>query len=192
VPLGQWVLREALRQLMQWRVASLPLRRVAVNVSVPQLRDEGFAKSVVAAVREFGMVPSFLDLEITESVFAGQSGPVRETVEKLHASGLRLALDDFGAGYSSLGYLSRFPVQKLKVDKVFIDDVGSGRVGEAVTRATIELGRALDVAVLAEGVEYDAQLTWLREHAVDEVQGDLIGPPVPPDEFVERFGYLVS
>lgn len=185
VPIGDWVLREACRQAAAWAAAGLEFGRMSVNVSAVQLRDPGFCKRVLAACAAVDWPPARLELELTESALLLDSDALRECFGALQAAGVALAVDDFGTGFSSLSYLSRFPVGRLKIDRSFVAELagreGAGRA-VAVTRAIIQLGKALRMLVLAEGVESDAHEVLLREYGCDEVQGYHYARPLPPHE----------
>ncbi len=185
VAIGEWVLREACRQAAAWRAAGLEFGRVSVNVSAVQLRDPGFAQRVLKACADAGWPVSRLELELTESALLLDTEPLWSCFAALQGAGVGLAVDDFGTGFSSLSYLSRFPVGRLKIDRSFIaglaDAGGSGRA-VAVTRAIIQLGKALRMQVLAEGVETEADEALLREYGCDEVQGYQYARPLAPRE----------
>ncbi|MCD9006879.1 EAL domain-containing protein [Luteimonas sp. XNQY3] len=187
VAIGEWVLREACRQAAAWHAAGLEFGRMSVNVSAVQLRDQGFAQRVLAACADAGWPVSRLELELTESALLLDTEPLRACFAALQDAGVALAVDDFGTGFSSLSYLSRFPVGRLKIDRSFIADLagsdGAGRA-VAVTRAIIQLGKALHMQVLAEGVESAADEQLLREYGCDEVQGYLYSRPLPPRDMV--------
>lgn len=185
VAIGEWVLREACRQAAAWDAAGLGFGRMSVNVSAVQLRDPGFAKRVRAACDDAGWPASRLELELTESALLLDTEPLWSCFAALQSAGVALAVDDFGTGFSSLSYLSRFPVGRLKIDRSFIADLaasdGAGRA-VAVTRAIIQLGKTLRMQVLAEGVESLADEQLLRDYGCDEVQGYLYSRPLPPRE----------
>jgi diguanylate cyclase (GGDEF)-like protein len=177
LPLGAWVLREACRQAAAWRKIGFVLR-VAVNVSPTQLRHPDGHAAVDEALRASELDPGLLELEITEGVLMETFEQEAESLlRRLAARGVRLAIDDFGTGYSSLAYLKRLPVHKIKVDRSFVRDIGSDPEDEAMVRAIIGLGHALGKQVMAEGVESEAQLAFLRELGCDEAQGFYIARP---------------
>jgi predicted signal transduction protein with EAL and GGDEF domain len=181
-PLGAWVLREACRQAKVWADAGRPLT-VAVNLSPAQLRHPDILEAIDRALTESGLDPGLLELEITETLLmeGGESGMHRH-VQALAARGIRLAIDDFGVGYSSLSYLKRLPVHKIKVDRSFVRDIGQDPEDEAVVRAIVTLGHALAKRIVAEGVETEAQMRFLRELGCDVIQGFLFGRPQPSEE----------
>ncbi|WP_394005133.1 EAL domain-containing protein [Luteimonas sp. WGS1318] len=187
VAIGEWVLREACRQAAAWDAAGLAFGRMSVNVSAVQLRDPGFAQRVLAACSATGWPPARLELEITESALLLDTDALWACFGVLQSACVGLAVDDFGTGFSSLSYLSRFPVGRLKIDRSFIAELAdadaNGRA-VAVTRAIIQLGTALRMRVLAEGVESDADEQLLRDYGCNEVQGYLYARPLPPRELV--------
>jgi diguanylate cyclase len=180
VPLGRMVLREACRQTQRWqRVHDAPLT-ITVNVSGRQLADPDFVREVSAALAATGLTPAALVLEMTESVLIDDSEGTLGRLAALKALGVRIAIDDFGTGYSSLAYLRRFPVDLLKIDKTFIDEVGSGTAESPLPRAILGLGGALGMAVVAEGVETASQWERLREMGCELGQGYFLARPMPP------------
>ncbi len=183
VSLGEWALREACTQCVAWRKAGLPPIPVAVNLSPVQFKRAGLTSTVTQVIEETGIEPGCLMLEITESVMMDKTASVTDQMQALHALGLRLAIDDFGSGYSSLAYLSRFPVDKLKIDGSFMDNVLDDADTAAIVKAIISLGQSLNLTVVAEGVENDDQLAFLRAQGCDEIQGDHFSPPLPADAF---------
>lgn len=186
VAIGDWVLREACRQAAAWTAAGLEFGRMSVNVSAVQLRDPTFAQRVLSACSDVGWPPARLELELTESALLLDTDALWACFAVLQDAGVALAMDDFGTGFSSLSYLSRFPVGRLKIDRSFISELGASDSGRAiaVTRAIIQLGQALRMQVLAEGVESGADEQLLREYGCDEVQGFLYSRPLPPREMV--------
>jgi diguanylate cyclase (GGDEF)-like protein/PAS domain S-box-containing protein len=176
-PLGEWVLREACRQAAAWHGVGL---KVAVNISVAQLRDPELLPTLRRAVATAGIAATSLELEVTESVFLDPSKDlVLEALHEIAGLGVSLAIDDFGTGYSSLGYLKHFPFHKVKIDGSFVRDIGRDRESTAIVAAVIALGHALDKQVTAECIESEPQLTFLAEHGCDQVQGYLLGRPQP-------------
>jgi diguanylate cyclase (GGDEF)-like protein len=172
VPLGEWALRKACTVAASWP----PGLRIAVNVSAMQIRSGTFARSVISALAFSGVPAERLELEITETVLMDESDTVLKTLRQLRDMGIRIALDDFGIGYSSLGYLRRFPVDKIKIDRSFIRDIDNPDTA-AIVRTVIGLGTQLGIIVTAEGVETEAQLEFLRKEGCIEAQGYLIGVP---------------
>jgi predicted signal transduction protein with EAL and GGDEF domain len=181
VPLGAWALREACRQAAAWRREGLDLT-VAVNVSPVQLRHPDLPGMVEEALVASGLAPERLELEVTEGLLVGTEAGVAERVAGLAARGVGLAIDDFGTGYSSLAYLKRLPARRIKVDRSFVRGIGAEPEGEAVVRAIVGLGHTLGKEVVAEGVETEAQLAFLRELGCDAAQGFLLAKPRPAGE----------
>ena len=177
VELGEWVLREACSQAVLWRQAGLPALPMSINVSPRQLRQPDLVQQVAAIVRETGMDPRLLELEITESALMDNTSRAEAMLMELRALGIRIAIDDFGTGYSSLAYLKRFPVDRLKIDQSFVRDIPSDRNDMAIAATVIAMGRNLGLEVLAEGVETPAQLDFLREQGCALFQGYLFNRP---------------
>jgi EAL domain-containing protein (putative c-di-GMP-specific phosphodiesterase class I) len=172
--LGAFVLRRALTDAKRW-----PGLYVAVNLSPVQMRASAIVDLVRTTLHETGVSPSRLVLEITEGVLIDKPDDMLRRIEELHALGVRIALDDFGSGYSNLGYLQRFPLDKLKIDRSFVSGLSRGSSGGVIIQAIIALGRALGVGVLAEGVETEEQRVLLRLAGCDEMQGYLFAKPGP-------------
>ncbi|MBK8175713.1 MAG: EAL domain-containing protein [Rhodospirillales bacterium] len=186
VPLGEWILRQACHQAQVWRADGRRLR-VAVNLSAVQLRQPDFASLIERVLGESGLAGPALELEVTESVFLDPSkSAITRALYEVAELGVGLAIDDFGTGYSSLGYLKRFPFTRIKIDASFVRDIGAEADADAIVTAIIALGRGLDKAVTAEGVETDLQLNFLRAHACDEAQGYLLAQPQPAHEIAEE------
>jgi diguanylate cyclase (GGDEF)-like protein len=171
--LGGYVLRKALHEAKRW-----PDHYVAVNLSPMQVRHPAIVETVRAALSDSGVPPARLTLEITEGVLIDNPDEMLRRIGDLHALGVRIALDDFGAGYSNLGYLQRFPFDKLKIDKSFVDALGTTANGGVILQAVVALGRALGLLVTAEGVETEQQRALLRLAGCDELQGYLFGKPM--------------
>jgi EAL domain-containing protein (putative c-di-GMP-specific phosphodiesterase class I) len=176
------VLNHACRQAQQWREQGLEFGRLSVNVSGRQFNEEGLQAAVAAALQASGLPADRLELEITESWV--MEGPFRaeHQMRLLHEMGVNLVIDDFGVANSSMAYLKRFPVQKLKIDRSFIRDILSDSDDAAIVSAMIAMGHSLGLKVVAEGVETSEQSAFLRGTGCDEVQGYLFGRPVPYDE----------
>ncbi|GIZ50126.1 EAL domain-containing protein [Noviherbaspirillum aridicola] len=185
VPIGEWVLREACAQAAEWRRDGIAPLNLTVNVSLRQFRSD-IASAVATVLRDTGFDPRSLTLELTESVLMESPELVEETLQKLKALGVRIAIDDFGTGYSSLAYLSRFSIDTLKIDRTFVLDLPDSRDDVAIVKAIVALGKALNLSVVAEGVETAEQADLLRGERCDVLQGYLFGRPLPPQALRER------
>ncbi len=183
VPIGRWVLSEACRQARAWQVAGLPPMCVAINISSVELRAPGFASGVRAILRETGLEPRYLELELTETFLMQDSRSTAEVLKELKEIGVLLALDDFGTGYSSLSYLKRFPIDAVKIDQSFVRDLTTDPDDAGIVTAVIAMGRSLHMRVVAEGVETREQLEILQEHGCPQGQGYYFSRPVPAVEF---------
>jgi EAL domain-containing protein (putative c-di-GMP-specific phosphodiesterase class I) len=183
LPIGRWVLRSACEQAMAWQREGLPPVPVAVNLSPRQLGDPELVATVQAVLAETGLAPGLLELEVTESSVMHDMERALAVLGRLKQMGVLLAIDDFGTGYSSLAQLKRFPIDTLKVDRSFIRELPSHAEDRAIADAVIAMGRALNLTVVAEGVETPEQQRFLRERACDQMQGYLFSRPVPPDDF---------
>ncbi len=182
VPIGDWVLHEACRQNKAWQDAGLPPMTVCVNVSARQFREKSLVSRVVSALQDSGLDAKYLELEITESLIMLDVEQAVATMSALQGLGVHLSIDDFGIGYSSLSALKNFPVSRLKIDKSFIQDLATNDNDKAVASAVISLGKKLNLRVIAEGVETDEQLAFLRANNCDEMQGYHFSKPVGASE----------
>ena len=178
VSIGSWVLEEACRQTKALIDEGFPVGHVAVNLSPRQFRDRKLIAKVGEILARTGLDPRFLELEITESLAMKDVDAVVAKLRELKNLGLQMAIDDFGTGYSSLSYLRRFPIDRLKIDQSFTREVNSSSDGAAIARAVIQLGHALDLRVIAEGVETEGQLQFLRDNGCDEIQGYYFSRPL--------------
>ncbi|MGE8504982.1 MAG: EAL domain-containing protein [Pseudomonas sp.] len=185
VPIGEFVLRQACYQACEWQRQGLANIRVSVNLSVHQLRQGNLASLVRQVLDETGLAPHWLELELTESQMLDNVDSVIATFQQLRNLGVKLAIDDFGTGYSSLSYLKRFPVDYVKIDQTFIRDLSPGGEDAAITRAIIAMAHSLELKVVAEGVETQAQMDFLKSQACDEIQGFLISRPIEASAFAE-------
>jgi diguanylate cyclase (GGDEF)-like protein/PAS domain S-box-containing protein len=182
VEIGSWVLRTACRQMKLWQDAGSSIDRMAVNLSPRQFRHPDLVGLVRDILWETGLAADRLELEITEGALIGDVDDAVDKLNQLKALGVRLAIDDFGTGYSSLAYLKRFPVNKLKVDQAFVRGIPSNHTDCEIVAAVIALGKALNLEVLAEGIEREEQFTYLMALGCDTAQGYLLGRPVPATE----------
>ncbi|MDH4570640.1 EAL domain-containing protein [Pseudomonas sp. BN414] len=188
VQVGEWVLAEACRQLKAWHQEKMRLPKISVNISARQFADGQLAERIAAIIEDSGLPPACLELELTESILMRDVAEAMDILENLKRLGLCIAVDDFGTGYSSLNYLKQFPIDVLKIDRSFVDGLPDGERDAQIARAIIAMAHSLNLAVIAEGVETQAQLDFLREHGCDEVQGYLFGHPVPAARFEHLFG----
>ena len=183
--IGSWVLEEACREARCWRDIYPEALQVSVNVSPQQFRSGSLLDSVDKALQLSGLPDNLLELEITESLLLQDSDRPINVLNVLHDRGVRLALDDFGTGYSSLSYLKRFPLQVLKIDRSFISDLEKNQNNRALVEAIIAMAHSLKLDVVAEGIETEEQLNFLRKYHVRLIQGYYFSPAVPPDKFQE-------
>ena len=183
MPIGAWVLRAACVQTRAWQLAGLGQLRVAVNLSPRQFTQKGLVQSIAAILEECGLDARHLELEVTESMVMSDVDHAITILRDLKQLGVQIAIDDFGTGYSSLSYLRRFPIDVLKIDQSFVSDIALKEDDAAIVRAIISLAHGLRLKVIAEGVETNEQLEFLREHGCDQVQGFLFSRPVPATEF---------
>ena len=181
VDIGDWVIRTALKQIAEWKSAGLPIVNIAVNVSQPEFRQKNFVRKVSNLLREYDVDPEYLDLEITESIAADNIEETIDILNSLNKLGIKLSIDDFGTGYSSLSYLKQFKVHKLKIDQSFIRELTSE--DNAIVLSIINLAKNLGLKTIAEGVETQEQLNYLRDYQCDEIQGYLFSRPIPTNEF---------
>ncbi|MFZ3367506.1 MAG: EAL domain-containing protein, partial [Candidatus Sulfotelmatobacter sp.] len=186
VPIGEWVVRTACCQARKWQDEGLPPVSVAVNVSAVQFRQEGFCELIRRVLHETGLAPQYLELELTESLLLANADLMLSVVQELKAMGVTLAIDDFGTGYSSFSYLRQFRVSKLKIDRVFIRDVAVNPDDAAITSAIISMAKSLRLKVIAEGVEDESQMSFLRAHQCDEIQGYYFSKPLAVDKVADK------
>jgi len=184
VPIGEWVLRTACRQNKAWQDEGLPCLRVAVNLSPRQFAHASLLQDVARVLKETRLDPAWLELEITEGMVMRDPERAVRLLHELKAMGIHLSLDDFGTGYSSLSYLKRFPLDSVKIDRSFIQDLPRDSDDAGITQAIIAMAHSLRLAVIAEGVETAEQLDFLRSHGCDEMQGYHFSRPVPEDQLL--------
>ena len=182
LPIGEWVLRTACEQARRWQDDGLPAVPVSVNVSAAQFRQEGFRELIRRVLGETGLAPAYLQLELTESLLLSNAEMTLAVLRELTEMGVRLVIDDFGTGYSSFSYLRHFSAEKLKIDQSFVRDVVTNGDDAAITAAIISMGKSLHIKVIAEGVESEAQMAFLRENGCDEIQGNYFSHAVPGGE----------
>lgn len=183
VPIGEWVMRTACEQTKRWHDAGYPEIRVSINLSAHQFRQPNLAYQVSQVLEETGIDPQYVDLEITESITMTNVDKAISTMLELASLGLQISIDDFGTGYSSLSYLKKFPIHTLKIDQSFVRDIPKNQDDAAIATAVIAMAHSLNLNVIAEGVETEEQLAFLRERNCNEYQGYLCSRPLPPAEF---------
>ncbi len=183
VPLGEWVLKEACAQAKRWHDEGLPPLRLSVNVSTRQLQGDAVVESILAIVDKSGFDPKHLELEITESAIMTDTAKSIAVIEALGKQGITFAIDDFGTGYSSLSYLKNLPISALKIDRSFVNDIESSEESARLAAAILALGQSLNLKVIAEGVETERQLAFLKQHWCDEIQGFLFARPLDAEKF---------
>jgi EAL domain-containing protein (putative c-di-GMP-specific phosphodiesterase class I) len=171
-PIGAWAIQQVAAELQRWRALGIDNIPIAVNVSALQFRRDDVAHSLAMAVEAAGIMPSQLEVELTESGVMANPVQAIETLHQIHSLGMTIAIDDFGTGYSSLAYLKRFPIDKLKIDASFVRDIATDPDDAAIVLAIIGLAHVLKLTVIAEGVETEAQTAFLTEHGCDELQGN--------------------
>ncbi|WP_229458716.1 putative bifunctional diguanylate cyclase/phosphodiesterase [Massilia glaciei] len=182
-PLGAWVMHEACRQNKAWQDAGLPPLIMAVNLSARQFQRNQVEQLTGEAIAASGLAPEWLELEITEGMVMQNVELAIEVMQRLVATGVRLSIDDFGTGYSSLSYLKRFPIDKLKIDQSFVRDLGQSGNNPAIVTAIIALAKSMELKVIADGVEDQSQMAYLRRQGCDEIQGYYLSKPVGAERF---------
>ncbi|MCC5629728.1 EAL domain-containing response regulator [Nostoc sphaeroides] len=186
VPLGKWVLKKVCKQIKSWRDVGIYPLILAVNVSAIEFNQPGLIEKIVKFIDINGLEPHYLELELTESMIMQDVNSAIATMNQLRSLGVKIALDDFGTGYSSLIYLKNFPINTLKIDRYFIHNVANDPQKSAITKALIQMAHNLNLHVVAEGVETEAELDFLRQHNCNSMQGFLFSRPLPAAEF-EKF-----
>ncbi len=188
IPIGRWALREACEQATRWHVADLSFNVIAVNISALEFEDEHFLQNVLQVLQETGLPPAHLELELTETVLMKSVDATTLTLNKLRAAGVSISIDDFGTGYSSLSYLKQFPVDTMKIDQSFVRDISTSK-DDILLNAVIGIGKSLRHRVIAEGVETETQLAFLRENHCTAAQGFYLNEPMGAEDF---FNFLVA
>jgi diguanylate cyclase len=187
VPLGEWVLRQSLRQLKAWQDQGMRALRISVNISALQFHQRSFPELVKGLLAEYAVDPRLIELELTESVLMRNLDDVLKTLEEIKALGVSLAIDDFGTGFSSLSYLRRFPIDRLKIDQSFVRGIEHTPANESIARTIVALADSLSLEIIAEGIETPAEKAVLERLGCTEGQGYLFAKPLPADEFVAWF-----
>jgi diguanylate cyclase (GGDEF)-like protein len=185
LPIDRWVLREACKQTRAWADSGLPQVAISVNVSAMEFRNEKFLEGIFAILKETGLNPRLLELELTESVLMKRPAATESILKALRAKGVQLSVDDFGTGYSSLSYLRKFSMDALKIDQSFVRQITTAPDEASIVTAMISMARSLNLRVVAEGVESQKELAFLQARECDEAQGYYFGRPVPPDQFAK-------
>ncbi|MDE2089558.1 MAG: EAL domain-containing protein, partial [Gammaproteobacteria bacterium] len=186
LPIGAWILKTVCRQIKTWTEAGYPPLLAAVNVSLRQFQRGDIVALVTRTLQDTGLAPERIKLEVTESILMSSVQRSAATLETLRTMGVKIEVDDFGTGHSSLAYLKQLPLDALKIDQSFVHELNN-KNNRAIVRAVINMARSLDLRIIAEGVETDAQRDFLAREGCDEMQGNLIGPPVPAAVFEERY-----
>lgn len=179
--IGEWVLREACNQNKQWQEEGYPPVVVSVNVSALQFDQPNFVEMVNKILEDIDMDPSYLELEITETNAMDRVDEKLEKMESLKSMGVRISIDDFGTGYSSLAYFTRFPIDTLKIDRSFINDMLNDENAKTIVTTIINLAKTIKIKIIAEGVETVEQLEYLKQKGCDKIQGYYFSRPVAPD-----------
>lgn len=182
ISMGEWILRTACEQMVTWRAQGYPLRRIAVNLSGRQIQLQNLPQTVERILRDTGLSPDALELEITEGFIMQHPEQSISVLQRIRALGVELSIDDFGTGHSSLSYLKKLPIHRLKIDRSFVWDIGENRDGEAITRTVIAMGHSLGLQITAEGVETPEQRSFLEGLGCNEAQGFVFSKPLPADQ----------
>jgi EAL domain-containing protein (putative c-di-GMP-specific phosphodiesterase class I) len=183
VEVGEWALHTACRQHAQWIKEGLPPIKVAVNLSARQLRETSFVGIVKSALKNANLPPSALEIEITESMLMSDAQVIVAALEDLHDFGVHISMDDFGTGYSSLSYLKRFPIDTIKIDRSFVNDISIDQDDAEIIHTIINMGHTLNRKIIAEGVETEEQLDILKAYRCDEIQGYFFSRPLSASDF---------
>jgi diguanylate cyclase (GGDEF)-like protein len=185
IPVGRWIVRESCRQLAEWTNVGYDIK-ISINVSAVQFKDDDFCQSITDSIEEWGVDPNKLDIEVTEGLLIDDIEQAVSRLKTIKEMGISISIDDFGTGYSSFAYLRQLPLDRLKIDRAFIKDIPDADDGQ-IASTVIVLAKALGLKVLAEGVETEAQLAFLKERDCDEYQGYYLSRPVSPAQVVEFF-----
>jgi EAL domain-containing protein (putative c-di-GMP-specific phosphodiesterase class I) len=185
IPIGDWVIKTACEHVKIWHGKGFRNLRVSVNLSARQFQQHNLTEKINAALNQAGLEPKYLELEITESLSMKNAELTIHTLKELKKMGVYIALDDFGTGYSSLNYLKRFPIDTLKIDQSFIRDIAAHTEDDTIVGIVIDMAHSMKLKALAEGVENEKQLAFLRKNKCDRLQGYLFSPPLPVDQFEE-------
>jgi EAL domain-containing protein (putative c-di-GMP-specific phosphodiesterase class I) len=188
VAIGEWVIREAARWSRTWIDAGLPLLPIAVNLASSQFRGAEFMPTLEAILDEVKLPPGWLEFELTERMLMDDIDEVRQRLNAIKAKGINLSVDDFGTGYSSLVHLKALPIDKLKIDRSFVKDLPDDRDSAAIALAILQMAHSLEIAVVAEGVETQAQLDMLSQLGCERIQGFLLGKPMPGEQLALLLG----
>ncbi|GAB1542364.1 hypothetical protein NUACC21_50380 [Scytonema sp. NUACC21] len=183
VPIGEWILRNVCKQTKIWHDAGFPSLHIAVNLSVRELVQPEFSQKIIKFLATNNLVANSIGLELTESMIMQNVDSVIHNIKEVQSYGVQIAIDDFGTGYSSLIYLKQLPINTLKIDRYFIQDLATDIQKAAITTALIQMAHNLNLKVIAEGVETEQELEFLRKHNCDSIQGFLFSPPIPAVEF---------
>ncbi|NEU30518.1 EAL domain-containing protein [bacterium LRH843] len=187
IPIGEWVLQEAINQIEKWKALGIPPLQVGVNLSARQFFNENMLQDIQETLRRSNLSPGDLTLEITESTMMDNPETTIKTIKELKKSGIRIAMDDFGTGYSSLSYLMKIPIDILKIDRSFVKELSEEKGDHEILSTIVSLGKRLNLEVIAEGIETNEQLEAIRKYGCDLAQGYLFGKPLPPEEFEKLF-----
>jgi EAL domain-containing protein (putative c-di-GMP-specific phosphodiesterase class I)/PAS domain-containing protein len=187
IEIGAWVIQQVASQIAAWKKAGKRYVPVAINLSSHQLKQDNLVSMINDVIKDKQLSPGDITLELTESTIVEDYSLVSSKMEELKSSGFKFALDDFGTGYSSLSYLTKFPLDKIKIDKSFVSDITSNSTATAIIKTIISLAKNLKISVVAEGVETQDQLNFLRKFSCDEIQGYLISKPISASDFEEKF-----
>jgi len=180
--IGEWVIKHVCRQIESWEQAGYRVLPVSINVSVKQLEQLDFSKRVLEIIREYNIEPDKIELEITESVSSGDIATIVKNLKELKKQGIKISMDDFGTGFSSLSQIAKFELDKLKIDKIFVDGLLNFSKKQNLVKSIIAMARSLSLAVVAEGIETNEQLMCLRKLGCDLGQGNLLSKPLPASE----------